>query len=112
MVRNNILKLQKIAADLSVLIVEDEDLINSQLRQYLEKFFKVVKTAFDGLEGLACFNKEHFDIVVSDILMPKMNGIEMLQKIKEKNSNQKIVITSASSHSNYLIDAIEMGVNH
>lgn len=110
--KDSIKRLRNLANNLSVLIVEDEELINTQLCEYLEKFFKVVKSAVNGKEGLEYYEKEHFDIVISDIVMPEMSGIEMLQKIKEKNTNQKVIIASAYTNSNYFIEAIDMGVNH
>ncbi len=106
-------KLQKVAKDLKVLVVEDEEIIRTRLQQYLGRFFKEAVAACDGEDGLKQYReKGPFDIVVSDIRMPNMNGIEMMQVIKEAHPDQHFIIASAHSESDYFLKLIEIGVNH
>ncbi len=108
---NNLKLLKTLANDLTVLYVEDDMQIQHEMHKYMSNFFKHIVTANNGLEGLEAYKKEHFDIVITDLSMPKMNGLDMLQKIKEKNENQIRLITSAHSESTYMINAIKIGID-
>ena len=103
-------ELKVFAKDLSILIVEDDESLNEQLVKVAKIFFKNVAFAYDGQEGLALYEKEDFDIVMSDITMPFLNGVELSRKIKNRNENQNIVILSAHSEMSYLIDLIDIGI--
>ncbi|MDX4069010.1 response regulator transcription factor [Aliarcobacter skirrowii] len=97
--------------NLKVLIVEDEiDLANLIKSSIKELFFKVV-IAKDGLEAIKKFDSFKPDIIISDIMMPNLNGLEMSKKIKEKNSETPIVILSAHSHKEMLLEAIDLGIS-
>ena len=97
--------------NLKVLIVEDEiDLANLIKSSIKELFFKVV-IAKDGLEAIKKFDSFKPDIIISDIMMPNLNGLEMSKKIKEKNSEAPIVILSAHSHKEMLLEAINLGIS-
>ncbi len=106
------LKLLKILSHkYDVLYVEDDSEIQSEMFEYMNVFFNKVTKANDGVEGLATYKKEHFDIVITDLSMPNMNGIEMIEKMKEINSEQIFLITSAHSESEYMINAIKIGID-
>ncbi|AXX84933.1 response regulator transcription factor [Aliarcobacter skirrowii] len=97
--------------NLKVLIVEDEiDLANLIKSSIKELFFKVV-IAKDGLEAIKKFDSFKPDIIISDIMMPNLNGLEMSKKIKEKYSETPIVILSAHSHKEMLLEAIDLGIS-
>lgn len=97
--------------NLKVLIVEDEiDLANLIKSSIKELFFKVV-IAKDGLEAIKKFDSFKPDIIISDIMMPNLNGLEMSKKIKEKSSETPIVILSAHSHKDMLLEAIDLGIS-
>ncbi len=97
--------------NLKVLIVEDEiDLANLIKSSIKELFFKVV-IAKDSLEAIKKFDSFKPDIIISDIMMPNLNGLEMSKKIKEKNSETPIVILSAHSHKEMLLEAINLGIS-
>jgi len=92
----------------TVLYVEDEDGVRKGFLRTLNRYAKEVYEASNGQEGLELYKIHRPDIVVTDIKMPKMNGIEMSKAIKEIDPNQKIIITTAHSESSYLLEAITL----
>jgi len=103
--------LKNLTKDLVVLYVEDDKNIQKTMFKYLNKFFSSVVLASDGEEGLEKYQTQDFDMVITDLSMPKMDGIEMIAKIKELNINQIILITTAHSESNYMLNAIRHGID-
>jgi diguanylate cyclase (GGDEF)-like protein len=103
--------LLKFSKELRVLYVEDDENVRKQTALLLENLFGSVETACDGLEGLDKYNNDNYDIVVTDIRMPKLDGIEMSENIKESNPNQAIIVTSAHNDSEILIDLIDIGID-
>ena len=96
--------------NLKVLIVEDEQKLANLIRSSIKDLFFKVVTAKDGIEGLKKFNSFKPDIIISDILMPNLNGLEMCKTIKEQ-SNIPIVILSAYSQKEMLLQAIDIGIS-
>ena len=103
--------LKELTKNLKVLYVEDDVYIGQTMVQYLEKFFSVVVYAANGLEGLQKYQLQKFDIVITDLSMPKMNGLDMLEQIKELNESQAVLITTAHSESDYMFGAIKAGID-
>lgn len=98
-----------------VLLAEDESVAREILSFYLNTIFDEVVVAQDGLEGLEIYQKaankkEKFDLVLTDIKMPNMNGIEMLEKIYSINPNQKFIIVSAYKDEEKLLKSIDLKV--
>lgn len=81
----------------SILVVDDEPGFHELFRFHLETLGFVIDSAFDGTQGLECFQKRPYDLVFSDVHMPKMKGSELLQKIKEINPEQRVVIMNSFS---------------
>lgn len=104
-------KLKSLASDIDVLYVEDEPELRDSLTKYLSNFFDRVDIAKDGLDGLKHYQEHQYGLVVTDIEMPKMNGIEMTSKIRAINPEQEIIIISAYGDQKYFIDAIRLGVS-
>jgi len=96
--------------NLKVLIVEDEQKLANLIRSSIKDLFFKVVTAKDGIEGLKKFNSFKPDIIISDILMPNLNGLEMCKAIKEQ-TNIPIVILSAHSQKEMLLQAIDIGIS-
>ncbi len=103
-------ELEKYSKKLRVLYVEDEDAVRFEMADYLSDFFGQVETAKNGLEGLNKYRADTHDIVISDIKMPVMNGIDMVKEIKKLNNGQYIIVISAYSESEYLIQLINEGI--
>jgi DNA-binding response OmpR family regulator len=103
--------MDKILKTLKILIVEDEKKLASLLKEsILDTFFKVI-IAKDGDEGLKKYHSFKPDIIITDIMMPFCDGLEMTQKIKELDENIPIIVLSAHSDKEKLLKAIDLGIN-
>lgn len=96
---------------LSVLYVEDDTSLRDEMELLFSPFFEFIEIAVDGLDGLEKYNRRKFDIVITDINMPRMNGIEMITAIRAIHPEQKIIAVSAHNESDILINLIENGVS-
>jgi len=92
-----------------ILIIDDERPIRSTLREILEYEKYKVSDAENGEEGLKLIEKEKFDLVLCDIKMPKMDGIEVLEKVMEKQSDLPVVMISGHGNIETAVEAIKMG---
>lgn len=101
----------KTLEEILILYVEDDELIRDELIFFLEKKFKNIKVASNGQEGLELFEKYQPDIVITDIKMPKMSGIELSKNIRQRSTDTIIIISSAHSETNLLDEAIEFGID-
>jgi len=97
--------------EISVLYVEDEDIIRDSLSSIINNIVVDLYTAIDGMEGLELYKKYKPDLVVTDIKMPIMGGLEMIEKIREIDEQVNVVITSAHSESDFFMKAIDLGVD-
>jgi len=95
----------------TILYVEDEEGVRKQLSRFLKQFSSELFVAVDGKEGLELYKKYKPDIVLSDIKMPNMNGIEMVKAIKQIDPKQHVIFTTAHNESGYFIDSIEIHVD-
>lgn len=97
--------------DCVILYVEDEHSVQNQTKMILDDFVKEVKVASDGEEGLKIALKDEIDIIVTDIMMPHMNGIDMIKALKAENKNIPVIITTAFTETEYLMEAIKLKVD-
>jgi len=105
-------KLKEKAKNLSVLYVEDDKEIQKEIFNFLIQFFDEINTADNGEEGLNKFKKKSYDIVVTDIKMPYLDGLAMAKEIKKLNKRTKIIVTSAFDDKKLLLEAIENDIDH
>ncbi|NOX15609.1 MAG: response regulator transcription factor [Epsilonproteobacteria bacterium] len=96
--------------DFTILYIEDDEGIRAVNLRILKRMFKDVFEASDGLEGYNIYLEKKPDIVLTDIKMPKMDGIELAKKIREKDEKVKIIISTAFSDEKYLLAAVELGL--
>ncbi|MBZ0243451.1 MAG: response regulator, partial [Bacteroidales bacterium] len=96
--------------DISVLCVEDEKVLRTIYSNLLADRFSSLDFAENGLEGFEKYQELKPDLVITDIKMPILNGLDMVKKIKRIDPDARIVIMSAYSESHYFIRAIENGV--
>ena len=94
-----------------ILYVEDDQNIADEVVEFLEKRVKELYVASDGVEGLELYAQYRPDLIITDVQMPRMNGLEMIEKIRESDSEIPIMITSAYNDTNFLLDSINMGVD-
>jgi len=95
---------------LTLLYVEDNADAKASTLGILDEFFETIIVADDGSDGLEKYKSNKIDVVITDINMPIMNGLEMLQAIKEINPDVISLILSAYNESDFFIESIKLGV--
>jgi len=110
--------LPKRNSELSVLFVEDNAHTRDALLFLLKLYFEQIETAYDGAEGLEQYQKyydthqRYYDIVITDLYMPKLNGIDMIDAMLQINKEQQFVVVSADNESQDLIALINLGISN
>lgn len=97
--------------EMNLLYVEDDEDTLQASKIILEDYVKTLFIARDGQEALEIFENQKIDLILTDILMPKLNGIEMIKIIRQKHPNLPIIITTAHTETQYLLDAIHLKVD-
>jgi signal transduction histidine kinase len=97
---------------MTILYVEDEEMTRMTFERSLKRMFGKIFQAENGRIGLDIFKKEPIDVILTDVNMPEMNGLEMSKAIKEINPRVPIVISSAYNDSSFLMQAIDIGIDH
>ena len=92
----------------SILYVEDEPQIQANITEYLETYFGKVYVASDGKEGLSLYHAHHPDVLLLDINLPLMNGLELAKEVRQKDKVVKIVMLTAHTEKNKLLIATEL----
>jgi signal transduction histidine kinase len=101
----------EIFRDFTILCVDDDKVVLEILKNSFKKLFKEIYTAQDGLEGYEAFKKYNPDIIITDITMPILDGMDMIGKIRELDNDVPIYVSSAIEDSRTLLRSIEYGVN-
>jgi len=96
--------------DIKILCIEDEDLIRENQIYYLRRFFTTVYEARNSIEAFEIIANEKPDIVISDIELDEINGLDMIREIRKKDKKTKFIVLSAYSKKEYLLDAIDLGL--
>ena len=96
----------------TILCVEDEDGIRKRLVNTLKYYFKDVLEARNGEDGYDLYLEYKPDIILSDIEMPELNGVDMVSQIRKNDSDTIIIMVTAYSNEEYLLDLINLKVNH
>ena len=111
--------LEKYAENKDILFVEDDENIIKETKEFLELIFsKPIDIAKNGKEGIEKYiefknnNNKFYDIVITDIQMPIMNGIEFTKLVYKNNKEQLLIVLSAHSESNYLMELVNIGISH
>jgi len=95
---------------LKILYIDDDDFIREDAIEYLRFYCDNVYEACDGKDGLKKFKEYKPDIIITDIKMPKLNGIEMIKEIRKTDKTTKIIIATAFLETPYLVEAVELGL--
>lgn len=110
--------LEKYAENKTVLFVEDDENIIKETSELLELIFPKVDIAHDGKEGILKYldykkeSGKFYDLVITDIQMPNLNGIELTKLIYKENKEQLLIVLSAHSESHYLLELVNLGISH
>lgn len=91
---NFIKELKELASNKSLLIIEDEIELNDELVMLFELFFKKIDTAYNGEEGYKKILENDYDIIISDIDMPILDGLKMIERLKKLNNSSKFILLS------------------
>jgi DNA-binding response OmpR family regulator len=96
-----------------ILVIEDENLMNRTIEFQLKKDGHEVDTAMDGKSGLAKVEANDYDLVILDIMLPYLNGLEILAKMKqnEAKKNVPVIIISATGLEDTVLEGFKLGAN-
>ncbi len=114
---NKMKKMYHISKKLKVLYVEDDLVLQNKSKILFNNFFKRIDVANDGLEALKKYEDYkktknlYYDLVITDIKMPNLDGVALVKKIFSINRDQKIIVTSAYSETDDLISFINLGIS-
>ena len=103
-------KAELILKNSSILLVEDEEHLRASFAKVLLLYVNQVYTAGDGQEAFSIYQNEHPDIIITDIKMPKINGLELIKKIRKENHDIPIIVTSAYTDQDFLLESIKLSL--
>ncbi len=95
-----------------VLVVDDEEIVRRNMSHVLTRENYAVQTAKDGYEALAAVEKTEFDVVLTDFKMEKMDGLEVLEKIKVRSPNTQVIMITGYATINTAVEAMKKGAFH
>lgn len=95
---------------MKLLFVEDEETVRENYRDFLNLHFSMVEEASNGEEALEKYEHLSPDVILIDIHIPKLNGLEVIKQIRKYNKDVNIIIMSAHKKEDYLFDAIELNI--
>ena len=102
--------LKNINKNIKILYVEDDEIARENGIEYLQNFFEQIYEASDAIKALQLYEKYQPDIIITDIQMPKLNGLEFVERIRQKDKKTQIIIITAFCDKDYLLKAIELGL--
>lgn len=94
--------------DISILLAEDEDELREMLHEYLQLFFNRIYSAECGSKAYDIYKQKRPDIILTDINMPNLDGLEMIAKIRKEDKETRIIVMSAHSEQDKLLHAIKL----
>lgn len=103
-------KIKNSLTSLKILYIEDEVYLSNYLEEFLTKLGAIVYASQTAEEGFKLFQKHNPDVIISDINLPQMNGIDFITKIREENKQVRIIITSAYTDSKFTLQAVELDI--
>ena len=96
---------------MKILIVEDEASIAEVVSAYAKREGYETVVAGDGLEALEIFERDDIDLVILDLMLPKLNGEEVCRRIREKSSSLPIIMLTAKSSESDVVEGLDAGAN-
>jgi two-component system, OmpR family, response regulator VanR len=98
--------------NLNILYIEDDKIFISKIKSILEKLFKFIFIATNGEEALELFKTKNINLIISDINMPKMDGLIFLKNLRKINSEVSFIFLTAKKEVNTIIDAIQFDISN
>ena len=95
--------------DVKILVVDDDKVLADNLVEYLSKLGYLSASAYGGREGLATFEQGDFQLVITDLKMPEMDGIELLDAVKAQDSRVMVMVITGYSTIESAVEAIKKG---
>lgn len=96
--------------NIKILYVEDDDITRENGVEYLENYFDYIYEANNAISALKLYEKHQPHIIITDIQMPKLDGLEFINRIRQKDKKVQVIIISAFCDKDYLFKAIELGL--
>lgn len=100
--------MKELLKNFTILYVEDEEDVRRNAVEYLRRICKEVLEAKDGKEAISVWKEHKPDIIITDINMPKLNGIDMARYIRAEDTAVQIIIATAHTDTEYLMEAVEL----
>lgn len=94
--------------DITLLYIEDEEMIRTELEQFLSGKVRELICAENGLEGLELYRQKRPDIILTDVMMPKMDGLTMVKQLKEEFGEIPVIIMTAFNESDTKMEDINV----
>lgn len=104
-------EMQKVTKGVNILLVDDDLILQGQMKKVLGHFFARIDCAQNGKDALALFERRRYHIIITDLTMPLMNGIALAKEIKSRDKEQSLFVISAHNESEKLIELINIGVD-
>ncbi len=104
-------RLSSDSKNLKLLYIEDDESAREAMLEILDLFFNDISVAVDGQDGFEKFKSNKIDIIITDISMPKMNGLDMISAIREVDEDIPVIILSAHDESKFFIQSINLGIS-
>ena len=95
----------------TILYIEDDEVVLKNISKLLGNYFAAIHTAADGEQGYRQFVDQEVDLLIVDIELPKLNGIELIKKIRKLDEDIPIVVISAYTKTDYLLESVELGLD-
>jgi len=95
-------------SNLTLLYVEDDEIIRKNAVEYLSSYFQEVFQAKDGRVALEIYSDRKPDIIITDIEMPRLDGLEMAKQIRKNDKTTPIIVATAFTETSYLLQAVEL----
>jgi ATP-dependent Lon protease len=95
-----------------VLVVDDEEIVRRNMSHILTRENYAVQTASDGHQALAAMDATEFDVVLTDFKMDRMDGLEVLEKIKARSPNTQVIMITGYATINTAVEAMKKGAFH
>ena len=99
---------------IKVLMIDDNVQLIEAVKEYFNssKLIEISSEAYDGIEGLKCIENLEYDVIILDLIMPKKDGLYVLDEMKKKNINKNIIVLTSYNTQEAIREASEYGVNY